>query len=91
MYDILAVVWASDGKIYRFEKNMAVQAYDGDDPIKLEDAVDSSVVEPELPDDTPTAIENTSALNSAKKRFVNGQLIIEKNGRTFNAQGAQVK
>jgi hypothetical protein len=91
MYDILAVVWASDGKIYRFEKNLAVEAYDGDDSIELEDAVDSSVIEPELPDDTPTAIENTSALNSAKKRFVNGQLIIEKNGRTFNAQGAEVK
>ena len=39
----------------------------------------------------PTAVENTSADTKAIKRLVNGQLLIEKNGRTFNALGVEVK
>ena len=39
----------------------------------------------------PTGVENTSADTKAIKRLVNGQLLIEKNGRIFNAQGQEVK
>ena len=40
---------------------------------------------------TATALDNTAADTKAVKRLVNGQLLIEKNGRTFNALGAEVK
>ena len=41
--------------------------------------------------DEPTAISNTAVDTKAVKRIVNGQLLIEKNGKLFNLQGAQVK
>ena len=40
---------------------------------------------------TPTAIDNTSISTKAIKRIVNGQLLIEKNGKLYNATGAEVK
>ena len=39
----------------------------------------------------PTALDNTAADTKATKRLVNGQLLIEKNGKTYNAQGSEVK
>ena len=39
----------------------------------------------------PTDVENTEAEVKAIKRIVNGQLVIEKNGVKYNAQGAIVK
>jgi hypothetical protein len=42
-------------------------------------------------EDLPTGVENTTANTKAVKRIVNGQLFIERDGKTFNAQGAQVK
>ena len=38
-----------------------------------------------------TALDNTAAENKAIKRLVNGQLLIEKKGKVFNAQGVEVK
>ena len=38
-----------------------------------------------------TAIDNTNANAKAVKRVVNGQLFIERDGKTFNAQGIEVK
>ena len=43
------------------------------------------------PAKTPTAVENAAVKNIATKRIVNGQLLIELNGETFNAQGVSVK
>lgn len=40
---------------------------------------------------TPTAIDNTDAATKAVKRIVNGQLVIEREGKLFNALGAEVK
>ena len=40
---------------------------------------------------TPTALDNTEATVKATKRIVNGQLLIEKNGVMYNAQGAVVR
>jgi len=37
------------------------------------------------------AIDNTAVETKAIKRIVNGQLLIEKNGKFYNAQGAEVK
>ena len=44
-----------------------------------------------LPASDPTAIDNTNAEAKAVKRIVNGQLVIEKNGKFYNALGAEVK
>ena len=44
----------------------------------------------EIPD-TPTALDNTEAAAKAVKRIVNGQLLIERDGKTFNAQGVEIK
>ena len=38
-----------------------------------------------------TAIENTTVETKVTKRIVDGQLLIERNGNLFNAQGAEVK
>ena len=40
---------------------------------------------------TPTAINNTATNTNATKRIVNGQLLIEKNGKFYNATGIEVK
>ena len=40
---------------------------------------------------TPSAISNTATKATAIKRIVNGQLIIERNGEQYNAQGVSVK
>ena len=39
----------------------------------------------------PTAIDNTTIEIKAVKRIVDGQLLIERDGKLFNAQGAEVK
>ena len=39
----------------------------------------------------PTALDNTNANAKAVKRVVNGQLFIEREGKTFNAQGIEVR
>jgi hypothetical protein len=38
-----------------------------------------------------TAVENTAAATKATKRIISGQVIIEKNGATYNVLGAEVK
>ena len=40
---------------------------------------------------TATALDNTAVDAKAVKRIVNGQLLIERDGKMYNAQGAQVK
>ena len=42
-------------------------------------------------EDTGTGIDETSTGASAVKRLVNGQLLIERDGRIYNAQGVEVK
>ena len=43
------------------------------------------------PDPEESAIENISGSTKAVKRIVNGQLVIEHNGKFYNALGAEVK
>ena len=38
-----------------------------------------------------TGIDNTAAETKAVKFYRNGQLVIEKNGKSYNALGAEVK
>ena len=97
LYDILAVVWASDGKVYRYKGNMAIYAYDenGDD-INLEDEIDAEVVEPELPDDTPTAIDqiDSSSLQGGDRGrliFRDGNVYILRGEKVYTIDGRKVR
>ncbi len=51
--------------------------------------LNEDIAEVELP--TKTAIDNTAVDTKATKRIQNGQVIIEKNGATYNVLGAEVK
>jgi len=44
-----------------------------------------------VPIETPTAIENTNANPNATKRIVNGQVVITREGKTFNMLGVEVR
>ena len=44
-----------------------------------------------LDDSDPTAVSNATVKATATKRIVNGQLIIERNGELFNAQGVNIR
>ena len=44
-----------------------------------------------VPKDGPTGIDNTNADAKAIKSFRNGMLVIEKNGKLYNALGAELK
>ena len=39
----------------------------------------------------PTAVDNTAVEAKAVKRIVDGQLLIERDGKTYNAQGVEVR
>ena len=43
------------------------------------------------PKGAPTAVINTTADQFVIKRIVNGQLLIERDGKTYNVQGVQVQ
>ena len=49
------------------------------------------LVQTEAIPEPPTAIDQANTNAKAAKRLVNGQLVIEHNGRTYNALGAEVK
>ncbi len=49
----------------------------------------ADVVLPDSP--TPSAIANTTIDTKVAKRIVNGQVIIELNGKSYNAQGVEVR
>ena len=51
--------------------------------------LNEDIAEVELP--TKTAVDNTVVDTKATKRIQNGQVIIEKNGATYNVLGAEVK
>jgi len=51
----------------------------------------SSAVFTTLKKEEPTAISNVATKATATKRIVNGQLIIERNGEQYNAQGVNIK
>lgn len=51
----------------------------------------SSILTAEAIQSSATALDETATNASATKRLVNGQLLIEKNGCTYNAQGIRIK
>ena len=59
--------------------------------VTFEMPAEAVTVEAAFDTDFPTAIDNNEAEVKVIKRIVNGQLVIEKNGVLFNAQGAVVK
>lgn len=52
---------------------------------------ETNVITMTFPYKEPTALDNTEAGETAVKVMQNGQLLIIKNGKTYNAQGAVVK
>lgn len=50
-----------------------------------------SDLEAEFEEDPATSIDNTTVGGKAVKRMVNGQLLIEREGKTYNALGAKIK
>lgn len=54
--------------------------------------IDEPIAEVTLPDSpTPSAIENTAVATKAAKRIVNGQVIIEMNGKFYNTLGTEIR
>ena len=53
--------------------------------------LNEAIADVELPEPTPTALENIEAAGKAVKVIVNGQLMIKKGNVLYNATGAIVK
>lgn len=74
------------GLVEDIEYEVQVQAACTED--KLSEWTESFVF---IHGDEITALSNTAAKAAATKRLVNGQLIIERNGEQYNAQGVSVR
>ena len=95
LYDIVAIVNASDGKVYEYRANMPIYAYDEYDnyePIELEDEIDDSVVDP-TKTVIPTAIDQITNDQSpmTNKIIKDNQLFILRGDKTYTITGAEVK
>ena len=100
IYDIVAFAHATDGLYYLYKGALPIGAFDEDvldgegnlTPFALEDEVDDSVVEPELPEEGPTtAIDNISADSAAQKIFIDGQIYILRGEKVYTLQGQEVR
>ena len=58
---------------------------------KSEDNIVASYFETNEVPSITTEVDNISVTNKAVKYFRNGQLFIERNGHTYNAQGAEIR
>ena len=97
LYDILVILNASDGKVYKYKANMPVYAYDEDNsyqPIKMTDMIDVEIVEPEIPKEDPaTGINPITNYQSpiTNKILRDGQLLILRGNCTYTITGQEVK
>ena len=103
VYDIVAIVNASDGNIYSYKGRLPIYAYDYDDLdefdmpnyIVLQDEVDDSIVEPDTDSGDTTAIDNIKTSESANTiKYIDdcGNVrIVLPDGRVYNIVGASVK
>ena len=62
-----------------------------DNPYTLIMADANVIIEANYTPQTPTAIDNADAEINVTKRLVNGQLLVEKNGKTYTVTGQEVK
>ena len=96
VYHIKLVFTDSNNKIWTLDKDMDVYGWWIDCNHSGKEDVDMDPVAFELESgnhntQAEEAIDNVNTNTKAVKRIVNGQLFIEKNGRTYNALGAEVK
>ncbi len=88
--------YAIDGgeQIENNAETLSIELGEGNHMIEIvsnQSSGDCNLSAPKLVERTATAISNTEAGVKAVKFFQNGQLMIEKNGVIYNAQGAIVK
>ena len=62
-----------------------------DNPYTLIMADANVIIEANYTPQTPTAIDNADTEINVTKRLVNGQLLVEKNGKTYTVTGQEVK
>lgn len=83
-YDASFEAFCEDGNLYKGAVQIMVYTY--------KSSGSSSVIVPMSGEvDTETGVENAEVATKASKRIENGQLIIRKNGKNFNAQGVEVR
>ena len=83
-YDASFEAFCEDGNLYKGAVEIMVYTY--------KSSGSSSVIVPMSGEvDTETGVENAVVAEKAAKRIENGQLIIRKNGKNFNAQGVEVR
>ena len=75
------------------EKKVVFQYNGTDEAISLSNLSDNyySYIKAIYPAPESTAIDNTVVTEKATKRLVNGLLLIEYNGKTYNATGVRVR
>ena len=83
-YDASFEAFCEDGNLYKGAVQIMVYTYKGS-------GSSSTIVPMSGEVDTETGVENAVVAEKAAKRIENGQLIIRKNGKNFNAQGVEVR
>ena len=83
-YDASFEAFCEDGNLYKGAVEIMVYTYSGS-------GSSSTIVPMSGEVDTETGVENAVVAEKAAKRIENGQLIIRKNGKNFNAQGVEVR
>ena len=88
--------WSSSAANETQAYSVRLRYPEGSDMFNLERSKGASVRLVQDVTEAPEAIDNTpfpsgEGRGEAHKRIVNGQLLIERNGRMYNAQGTQVK
>jgi len=83
-YDASFEAFCEDGNLYKGAVEIMVYTYSGS-------GSSESIVPMSGEVDTETGVENAVVAEKAAKRIENGQLIIRKNGKNFNAQGVEVR
>ena len=94
IYDIIAIVDASDNKVYQYRGTLPVYTYDrgaGNAIIPLTDVVDDSVVDPTINNGGATAIDNVNNNVVPQKLFRNGQVLIQRGEKVYTVTGQEVK
>lgn len=82
-YTIHVEVVASDGNTYTYDGEQVIYAFDVDD--------DYEYIELDESAGPPTGLSHSKNAIAATKILRNGQVLIERNGKTYDAQGIRVE
>ena len=88
-YALRLTIFTKSG--YEFADSGLVIKVNGADPEILNEEPDRRDFVINFIAAAPTALDNTAADSKATKRIANGQLLIEKNGNTYNAIGEEIR